>query len=254
MKKFISVLLCLAILLSCSSCVSENALVEIKEERIVALCVDGTHRDASIEFCEEKGYKYIEFNSYDDCLLALENGKTEYVILNDVEYKKLDLSKDILRFVERINYSKEFCAVVSEDNPELLEEFNNAIIKLREDGTLNEVFNGYFENQRVDILPQNNKGSITILCSSVFDDYIFYDNKGTLTGLDVYFAEAILTYMGYTPVFIDCDFNEMFDSLKNGDGDVIFSAVEYNTQRAEEYLLTESYYSESYNLYERTPA
>ncbi len=220
---------------------------------MVALSSQAADYTATVEFCEENGYKYVLYNSFGDCITALENGKTEFLILNEFEYNSLKLTENDVSFVEKTDYQKDFSAVFSRNNAALYNEFNNAVKLLKENGTFEKVKEAYFKGERADVTPSREyQGQLDVLLSPVFENRVFYTEEGELAGLDVYLAEAILTYLGYTPNFIDCEFEDMFFNIDNGEGDLIFSAIEYTDQRAQNYLLTESYYTEEYFVYTRT--
>ncbi len=220
---------------------------------MVALSSEAKGYDAAITLCEENGYKYIIYNSFSDCLIALGNGKAEYIVLNELEYESLKLTENDVSFVENVDYKKDFSAVFSENNSALFLEFNEAVKFLKSNGTLQKVKNGYLNGERTDIIPASSyKGELNVLCCADFENRVFYSADGELTGLDIYLAEAVITYLGYSPVFIECEFDEMFYKLENGEGDLIFSAVEYTDERNQNYLLTESYYSEEYSVYEKS--
>ncbi len=237
-------------ILSLVSCDSSESGITIEGERLVALSSSAEDTVATVDFCEENGYKYTEYNSYEDCLLALENGKAEYIVLNEFEYNSLNLTEDDVTLFDEINCTKSYCAVFSKENEKLYNEFNEAIRLLKENGTLEKVKDGYFRGERIDVFPScEHKGELTVLCCADFNNRVFYDENGILTGLDIFIAEAVLTYLGYTPNFLDCSFEDMFSNLQNGDGNVVFSAVEHTDPRVQEYLLTDSYYTDRYCVY-----
>ncbi len=250
MKKLICCLLSISILLLLPSCDSDESGISIEGERVVALSSQAEDNTSAVDFCEENGYKYTEYSSFEDCLLALEHGKAEYIVLNEFEYNNLNLTEDDLTLFTKTNNSKSYCAVFSRGNEKLYREFNEAINLLKDNGTLEKVKDGYFRGERIDISPSKEfKGEITVLCCADFNGRVFYNESSELTGLDIFIAEAVLTYLGYTPVFSDCNFEDMFHNLENGKGDVIFSAVEYTEQRDKAYLLTNSYYTDEYCVY-----
>ncbi len=235
-----------------SSCDSAESPLDIQGERAVAVCSDSQSYDAAVEYCEENGYKLTEYNSHADCLVSLETGKTEYTVLNELEYNSLKLTDREISFVEKIDFKTEFCAVFSKADEALYGEFNGAIKVLKANGTLENVKRSYLKGERADITPScEYKGELKVVVSPIFENRVFYTDDGKLTGFDIYLAEAILTYLGYTPKFVDVDFDDMFTLLDNNEADLIFSAVEYTEERNQSYLLTESYYTEEYGVYEK---
>ncbi len=252
MKRLLCVVICIVVLFSFSSCDSAETGVTVGNKRVVALSSESTDFNATVEYCEKNGYSYNTYNSFNDCILALENGKAEYIVLNDFEYNNFNLNEDTVKFVEKTDYKHTYHAVIAKGNEKLYNEINNAIKTLSENGILENVKQGYFKGERIDIIPSSiSKGDIKVLCCAGFTDKVFYNSDGELSGIDIYVAEAVLTYLGYTPVFVDSEFDEMFYNLQKDEGDIIFSSVIYTDQRAEDYLLTDAYYTETYSVYKR---
>ncbi len=234
-----------------ASCDSDSEGITIKGERVIALSSEAVDSEPTIDYCEENGYKYVTYNSFADCVVALENGKVENIILSDLEFCSLKID-DTVSLEEKLQYKTEYCAVFSKGNEALYNEFNNAVKTLKADGTLSKSVKSYFSGEDINTTYDSEyKKELTVLCDSNFSEMIFCEDDGSLWGLDIYLARVIFDYLGYAPKFVNKSFDELFTALEKGNGDLIFSSVEYTDERAQAYLLTDSYYTNQYSLYKR---
>lgn len=251
-KKLILCFLSVLLLFALCSCDSSETGVVIENKRVVALARESAAYLATIEYCEENGYSYVTYESISDAINAVDNGKAEYVVLESSEYDNSFFANDELVFHEQVEYESGYCAVFDENNESLYQDFNNAIKELREKGVLEDVKRAYLANKDIETpVKSEYKGNIKILCAAEFDGRVFYTDDGKLTGVDVAMVKAICKYLGYTPVFVEYEFDELFYYLEEGEGDLIFSAIEYTSERDEEYLLTDFYDAKEFNVYKR---
>ena len=255
MKKntVLKLILLLACVLGFCSCDSKETGVLIQNEVIVAAAESSEGNVAAIEYCEENGYKYNLYNDLYDASLAVSNGKADYVVISEYEYNKSNFLKDTLTFHEKAGYSVKFHGITRKNNDDLCEEINSAIKVLRDNGELEKVKKNFIVNGTA---PENKvhgkyKGTIKVLCLPDFENKVFYDESGKLNGTDVALAYAICNYLGYELEFVECQADDIFYKLEKGEGDIIFSSMEYTPQRAEQYLYTDYYDEDIFNVYKR---
>ncbi len=252
MKKIVLSVLIFVFLLCLCSCDSSETGVIIENKRVVALAKESSSYIPTIEYCEQNGYSYVTYESISDAVNAVDNGKAEYVVLETSEYNSSNFATNELTVHEKVEYDIGFCAVFDDEKEDLYNEFNGAIKALKNDGILEKVKKAYYNNEFFDTpVSKDYKGKIEILCSPVFDERVCYNIEGELTGVDVALCEAICRYLGYSPQFIERDFDELFFELEKGNGDVIFSSVEYTEERNADYLLTDFYDTREFNVYKR---
>lgn len=252
MKKIVLCFLILVSLLWLCSCDSAESGVVIENKRVVALAKESSSYIPTIEYCEQNGYSYVTYESISDAVNAVDNGKAEYVVLEVSEYNSSYFATNELTIHEKVEYEIGFCAVFNIENEKLYNDFDNAIKELKVNGTLEKVKKAYYNNEFIDTpASKDYGGKIEILCSPVFDERVCYNSEGELTGVDVALCEAICRYLGYSPQFVERDFDELFSELEKGNGDVIFSSVEYTEERNADYLLTDFYDTREFNVYKR---
>ncbi len=249
MKRITSFILCFAFVIGLSSC-SEGELL-LETEKIIAVKYGSANELA----CEEyvlSNYTKVTYNSSSDVVLAVENKKADYGIIDEFELKSYINSGRKIKQKEVCEYSIDYCAYFSSSNENLKKIFNEAIGELTENGTFDKIQNAhlngesYFENKT-----DNEKGTLTMLCDPHFDNRIYTDDSGDIVGPDVDVAREICNYLGYDLDIVTADFDEMFVKLQDGEGDFIISACEVNEEREAYYLLSDTYFTLNFYLIER---
>ena len=71
----------------------------------------------------------------------------------------------------------------------------------------------------------------------------FIDKNNQPTGLDVDVAKEIASRLGVKLEFNDYDWNQLFPKVKNGEVDLAFSSITITTERQQEMLFSDSYFS-----------
>lgn len=247
MKKIISIVLCVCFVFCLSSCDTDSVLPST--EKIIAVKYGSGNEQA----CEQYGdYTKVTYNSSSDVVLAIENSKADFGILDDFELASFLHADRGIKEKSVCEYSLDYCAYFTLENDALQKEFNKAINKLNNDGTLEAIKLSWLSGKEYRGLKGNNEnGTLTMLCDPNFHNRVFSNDNGDVIGLDVDIAKAICNYLGYDLEIVISDFDQMFVKLQEGEGDFIMSACEVNEERAEYYLLSDSYFTLKFHLIER---
>ncbi|MBQ7115500.1 MAG: transporter substrate-binding domain-containing protein [Clostridia bacterium] len=247
MKRKLSFVLSLVCLFSLSSCKVDTDVVD--KEVIIAVKYGSANEIA----CEQyKDYTKATYNSSSDVVLAVENGKADYGILDEFELNSYILNQRAIKEKEQCEYSIDYCAYFSAENEELQDLFNEAIAQLDSDGVLDEITDAHLKGKSfLNGAQDNENGTLTMLCDPSFKNRVYADDNGDVAGLDVDIAKAICNYLGYDLEIVTADFDELFIKLQDGEGDFIMSACEVNEEREEYYLLSDVYFTLNYHLIEK---
>lgn len=249
MKRIVAFVLCLAFVFSLSSC-DENATA-LEAEKIIAVEYASANQFACEEYISD-GYTKVTYNSPADVVLAVENGKAGCGILDEFELYSFEQAGRNVQQKEICEYSIDYCAYFSSENQQLQEAFNDAIEKLNADGTIDKIKNAHLSGMKFSREKSNNEnGTLTMICDPNFENRVYTDDNGEITGLDVDIAYEICSCLGYDLEIVTADFDELFIKLDDGEGDFIISACEVNEDRAEYYLLSDIYFTLSFYLIER---
>lgn len=244
----------LALLLCLCSCDSNETGVVIKQPIQVAV---GTESSADYyaarDFASVNGYELLEYQTRQGAIIAVENGKADYVIINSNDATEELLHGADLRFVENTEYEIEYCAVFNKGDEELKKKFDKAIEELNNKNIVESIHSAFAKGEAYSVeYPKAVDGKLTIICAPVFDNLIYYDEQGDIAGKELSIIKELCRELSVEfEIYVCEDFEEMFLALENGEGDVIISAVEYTDQRAESYLLSEPYSKTQFGVYER---
>lgn len=232
-----------------SSCNEETT--SILTEKFVAVEY-GSPDEVACEEYISKDYTKVTYNSTSDVVLAVENKKADFGIVDEFELNFYINAGRNIKKKENCKHSIDYCAYFSGDNETLQSSFNEAIKELNDNGTLEKIRKAHFEGESFSNNKINNEnGTITMLCDPHFENRVYTDGSGDIVGLDVDIAREICNYLGYDLEIVTADFDELFIKLDNGEGDFIISACEVNEEREEYYLLSDTYFTLNFNLIER---
>ena len=99
-------------------------------------------------------------------------------------------------------------------------------------------------------LPQKDQTSIqtseadpvlTVATNAPYWPYIYYDEKGALTGIDADLAGALADKLDKQIEWLDMKYEEIEPALQSGQADIAISAIPYSEQREKEFLVSDSY-------------
>lgn len=249
MKKIFSCVLCLVFLLSLASC--DEITESFQKEKILAVKYASANEKASESYINQ-GYTKVTYNSSSDVVLAIENGKADYGILDEFELNSYLSNQRKIKKMEQCDYSIDYCVYFSSDNEKLQKSFNSALNKLLSDGTINKIKNSHLKGKRfLNDKDDNENGTLIMLCDPSFKNRVYTDDDGGVAGIDVDIVKAICNNLGYDLEIVTADFDELFTKLQAGEGDFIMSACEVNEEKAEYFLLSDTYFTLNYYLIEK---
>lgn len=237
---FVALLLIISMLCGCS----KNGNGIIVQKPTVAFEAGISTEMAFEELNAQSEYSEIKYNHFLDAVVALENGKTDYAIVDSYQLESLEKSDVKIKVEKELDFKTDYCLYFSSKGEQLRERFDFAIKELKNDGTFEIIKKAFIQSYEYDntiIDPVN--GKLVMLCVS---DERTYD--GVAFGMDFYMIREITAMLGYELDFVIVDFDELFIKLENGEGDFVGGAVEYTPERADLYLASESYYSDNYYL------
>ncbi len=249
MKRIISCVLCLAFLFSLASC--DDFSEDIQPEKIIAVKYASGNELASEEY-EAQGFTKVTYNSSSDVVLAVENGKADYGILDDFELNSYLSAGRNIKNKELCEYSISYCAYFNLENETLKDSFDKAIGDLKNDGTLERIKTAHLKGEVFsNSVTDSENGTLVMLCDPSFENRVYTDDSGNVAGLDVTVAREICNNLGYDLEIVTADFDELFSKLQEGEGDFVITACEVTEEREEYYLASDTYFTLNYNLIER---
>ncbi len=246
-KKLCSLILCFCVLLCGSGCTAEEPITEITRTPIVAVVSDTTATLAATEYCAENKYELNELETLTDCAVSVENGKFDYLVCSEFEE---ELLKDFsLKEKEVCGYKSQYSLCFSAESTELFDAFNSGINTLVNDGTIEEICDihkrdGDYKSDFVQGEP------ISVFFTDGISEFAIIDENGDAIGLEFDIITAICNSMGYSPEFINGEYDEGFALLEDGEVDFIMSVDYLNSIFDDALVLTDPYLEIEYIVYE----
>ncbi len=203
---------------------------------------------ASDEY-ETKGSTIERFNKGTDAVVALSSGKVDAVIIDSEPAKAFVASNDGLKILDEPFVEEQYAIAIAKDNTKLLEDFNNALKELNDDGTLQNIINNYIGDDTKGKTPYTTpdgteypNGELHMATNAFFEPYEFYDGD-TVVGIDAMAAQAICDKLGYKLVIDDMDFDSIITAVQTGKADFGMAGMTVTDERKEAINFTDSYTS-----------
>lgn len=253
-KKIISLLLVLCLVFSFSACDSADTGVSIEGPVKVAVGIeDGRASFAAKEYAVDNGYELLEFETQQAAIIAVENGKADFVILNSDKTTAELINNTELLWVENTEFKIQYCAVMKQGNDALASKVNNAIVSLKSKDIPKKINKAFFDGVPYESTDSPiGTNSMKVLCSPVFDDLLYTDKSGVLAGKELEFINEICNELSSeAQITVITEYDNMFTTLEDGVGDIIISAVEYTPELENEYVLSDAYNETTFGVYKR---
>ena len=140
---------------------------------------------------------------------------------------------------------------VDQDQPELLEQVNTFISKIKEDGTLDEICDKYFgsgeptpvESAQLD----TSKDQLVVATNAAFEPFEYTEGENYL-GIDMEIAALLAEELGQELVIQNMDFDAVCLSVGQHKCDIAMAGLTVNEEREEFVTFSESYYAASQRL------
>lgn len=245
-QKHLLWLLLATCIISISSCAKkEKPLIYGVDKEMtfsVAVLMGSTHDSYLTDSFAKAHINRLEQNP--DLLVALESGKSDMVLLDEVVYKISYESSGKFEVVDHL-YSEFFSAGFSHNNTELKDEFNRFIAAIKADGTYNEMLHRWFDdfdNATMPDLGETPKGApIRMGTTSSIEGFAFIRN-GKPAGFDIELAERFSRFI-QRPIEYDLlNFGGLIAALSSGRVDMLISAITITDERTKQVAFSDPYF------------
>lgn len=150
---------------------------------------------------------------------------------------------------------EEYAFGVDKEQPELLEQTNAFIQKIKDDGTLDEICDKYFgsgEPEGVESAElDSSKDQLVVATNAAFEPFE-YTKGDTYYGIDMEIASLLAKELGKELVIQNMDFDAVCLSVSQQKCDIAMAGLTINEERQEYVTFTDSYYQASQRLIVRS--
>ena len=261
MKKLKSYLVCMIVFMLFTLIITGCGNQEKKEEQVSTVaCVDdlegknigvqiGTTGDiyASDYEGDEAGTKITRFNKGTDAIQALKQGKVDCVIIDEQPALAFIQKNTELSVLEEEFALEEYAICVSKQNTQLTASINEALSKLKKNGTLTNIINNYIGDDTKGKMPYESfadvvrkNGTLTMATNVAFPPYEYYEN-GVAVGIDVDMARAVADELGMELEVSDMEFDSIIIAVQSGKADIGVAGMTVTKDRLKNIDFTQSY-------------
>lgn len=147
--------------------------------------------------------------------------------------------------------SEEYAFGVDKTQPELLDQVNNFVDQIKEDGTLDEICDKYFgggEPTPVEsAVRDDSKDQLIVATNAAFEPFEYMQGEAYV-GIDMEIASLLAEELGKELVIENMDFDAVCLSVSQQKCDIAMAGLTVNEERKEYVTFSETYYQASQRL------
>lgn len=187
------------------------------------------------------------FNKGRDAIQALREGVVDAVMLDDAPAKVFMEEFGDIELLEEPYASEEYGIAVKKRNAKLLKKINDALGKLREDGTLDSIKEAWIKDgTEITAYDREKKesysnGTLIMATNAEFPPYESKTEDGEIIGLDVDIMKAVCDELDMELQVDHTAFDSIIASVERGMADVGVAAMTITEDRLEQVDFTEPY-------------
>lgn len=156
--------------------------------------------------------------------------------------------------VIEINLTEEQYAFgVDKNQPELLDDVNSFIKKIKEDGTFDAICDKYFGEGTPEAVTSaaldTSKDQLIVATNAAFAPFEYTEDGGkTFLGVDMEIAALLAKELGKELVIMDMEFESVCTAVQMGQCDIAMAGLTINEERKELVNFSEPYYNASQQI------
>lgn len=254
MKKVLSILLAVVMLCSTAvvmtacggttdtsttsnSDVSEGSKVQSVDDLEGAVIGVQRGTTGDIYATDVKDAKIERYSKGVDAVMALQNGKIDCVIIDSEPAKAFVETNEGLKILDDPFAEEEYAICMAKGKEDLLEDFNDALEDLKEDGVLDQIIGNFIGDETKGKQPYETaegteypNGELHMATNAAFPPYE-YKEKGKVLGIDAMIAQAICDELGYKLVIDDMEFDSIIPAVQTGKADFGMAGMTVTKER-----------------------
>ena len=146
---------------------------------------------------------------------------------------------------------EEYAFGVDKNQPELLEQVNTFIAKIKEDGTLDEIFDKYFGSGEPEAVKSatldTSKDQLVVATNAAFEPFEYTQGEDYY-GIDMEIAALLAEELGQELVIQNMDFDAVCLSVGQQQCDIAMAGLTVSEDRKEYVTFSDTYYQASQRL------
>ena len=193
---------------------------------------------------DEAGTVIRQYDKYSDAILALKSNKIDCIVVDNLPAEEFVSKNPDLMILEE-EFADEYYAICLKKDSELTAKINDALAKLKADGTIDQIIENYI-GDNAGTMPYVKKdverpnGVLVMATSADFPPYEYYAG-GEIVGIDADIAQAICDELGYELQIDNVVFSSILTSIASGKADIGLSGITVTEDRLKNVDFTDSY-------------
>lgn len=189
----------------------------------------------------------VRFNRGSDAAAALKKGVVDAVIIDDAPAEVFIGQVGGLHILEEPFADEEYGIAVGKDNTQLLEKINNALDKLQNDGTLEQIKDTWVMGEATVTAYEGQdktsyaNGVLVMTTNAEFPPYESMTEDGSIVGIDIDIMKAVCDELDMQLEIQNTDFASVIVSVERGMADVAASGITITPERLEKVNFTKPY-------------
>lgn len=195
---------------------------------------------------DEAGTVIARYLKGADAVQALKTNKIDCVIIDNLPAESFVSKNPDLMILEE-EFTVEEYAIALKKNSALTAKINDALAKLKADGTLDQIIENYIgEDDVKGTMPYIKKdverpnGKLIMATNAYFPPYEYYSG-GDIVGIDADIAQAICDELGYELEIKDMEFDAIIPAIESGKADFGAAGMTVTEDRLKNVDFTDSY-------------
>lgn len=253
MKKKLLILQAIIMMLAATGCSAEDkgkSVESVDDLPGATIGVQlGTTGDiyASDYEAPEYGSTVERFNKITDAVQALKQSKIDCVIADEQPAIASIETEPGLVILDEPFALEEYAMVVAKDNDELLANINEALVQLKDDGTLDSIIANYIgddtKGKTPYVSPEGTtyeNGTLVVATNAAFKPYEYYDGN-EVVGIDIDIIRAIGDILHMDIEIEDIEFDAIISAVSSHKADVGIAGMTMTQERAKSINFSDSY-------------
>ena len=189
----------------------------------------------------------VRFNRGIDAVTALQKGVVDAVIIDDAPANVFISEVSGLKILDEPFADEEYGIAVNKNDSELLADINEALTKMQNDGTLDQIKDAWMmgdvEDTAYESQTQNSyaNGVMKMVTNAEFPPYVRTTEDGRIVGIDVDIMTAICDELDMKLEVQNTSFDSLIASVERGVSSVAMSSITITEDRMEHVNFSEPY-------------
>ena len=247
MKKFIALLLVLALSPCAFAAEKLKSPADLKTERLAAQRGTTGQYIAEDLLGDKKGELLTTYEKYVDAVAALRQGKIRAIVMDEMPAKRFLNAVEGLAIMDEALSNESYAIGFKKGNTELVEKVNKALAEMNADGTMAAIFAKYIDGDYSSVKPEDidfNKGAeggkLYVGTEAGFAPYELKVGNGFI-GIDVEMCANIAKKLGRELVIINMNFDALPTAVSTGKVDMICAGMTVTDERKENMDFSDNY-------------